>query len=54
MKTRITLSELKQINPYQYGKIIQALNRNRVKTTKVKIEFSKDILEKYILDNIRK
>jgi len=32
MKKRITLSELKKINSYQYGKVISALNRNRVKT----------------------
>ena len=59
MKTQITLSELKQINPYQYGKIIIALNRNRVKTkeaknTKIKIDFSKELLEDYILQNIQK
>jgi len=32
MKKRITLSELQKLNPYQYGKVISALNRNRVKT----------------------
>ena len=55
MKKRIiTLSQLKKENPFKAGQIIQALNRNRVKPTKVKIDFSKDILEKYILENIRK
>ncbi len=32
MKKTITLSELQKSNPYQYGKVISALNRNRVKT----------------------
>jgi hypothetical protein len=60
MKKRIiTLSEFRNQSPYKYGKLITALNRNRVKTketknTKVKIDFSKDILENYILENIRK
>ena len=31
MKRRITLSELKAINPYKYTKLIIALNRNRLK-----------------------
>ena len=32
MKKRIiTLLELQKSNPYQYGKVISALNRNRVK-----------------------
>jgi len=31
MRKTITLSELQKINPYQYGKVISALNRNRVK-----------------------
>jgi hypothetical protein len=60
MKKRIiTLSEFRNQSPYKYGKLITALNRNRVKTkeaknTKVKIDFSKEILEEYILQNIRK
>jgi hypothetical protein len=58
-KRIITLSELKQINPYQYGKIITALNRNRVqpKNTKpknFKSDFSKDSIEKYITNQILK
>jgi hypothetical protein len=32
MRKTITLSELQKSNPYQYGKVISALNRNRVKT----------------------
>lgn len=31
MKTRITLSELKKLNPFLAGRIITALNRNRPK-----------------------
>ena len=31
MRKTITLSELQKINPFQYGKVISALNRNRVK-----------------------
>jgi hypothetical protein len=60
MKKRIiTLSEFRNQSPFLYGKLITALNRNRVKTkaakkTKVKIDFSKELLEKYILENIRK
>jgi hypothetical protein len=34
MKTRITLSELQKLNPYKYGKVLTALNRNRVKPKK--------------------
>ena len=30
----MTLIELKQQNPYQYGKLLLALNRNRVQTSK--------------------
>jgi len=33
MKTRITLSELKKLNPFLAGRIITALNRNRVKAS---------------------
>lgn len=29
MKKRMTLIELRKESPYQYGQIIQALNRNR-------------------------
>jgi len=32
MKKRMTLIELKQQNPYQYGKLLLALNRNRIST----------------------
>ena len=31
MKKTITLTELQKINPFQAGKVISALNRNRVK-----------------------
>lgn len=34
MKKRITLTELKKINPYQYSRVLIALNRNRVQTSK--------------------
>ena len=54
-KQVITMEQLKKENPYRYTKIYLALEKNRIKKSpKVKIEFSKDILEKYILDNIRK
>ena len=33
MKRKITLTDLKKQNPYQYGKLLLALNRNRVKTS---------------------
>ena len=33
MKRKITLTDLKRINPYQYSRLIIALNRNRVKTS---------------------
>ena len=34
MKKRITLIELKQQNPYKYSRLMIALNRNRVQTSK--------------------
>lgn len=34
MKRKITLTELKKESPYQYGKLLLALNRNRVQTSK--------------------
>ena len=34
MKQKITLTELKQINPYKYSRLMIALNRNRVQTSK--------------------
>ncbi len=53
MKKRIiTLSQLKEINPYKYGKIITALNRNRVqpkkhKTQNFSVDFSKNYKKYY-------
>lgn len=32
MRKTITLTELQKLNPFQAGKVISALNRNRVKT----------------------
>ena len=61
MKKRIiTLSQLKEINPYQYGKIIVALNRNRVQPKKPKptkshnfsFDFSKNAITKEIVSKI--
>jgi hypothetical protein len=57
-KRIITLSELKQINPYQYGKIITALNRNRVKPKNepkkrnFNSDFGKNEIMKYITNRI--
>lgn len=34
MKKRMTLIELKQINPNKYSRLMIALNRNRVQTSK--------------------
>jgi hypothetical protein len=53
MKQKITLSELQKSNPYKYGKVISALNRNRVKTkqkqTKAKIPtFKTESLNKIV------
>ena len=36
MKKRITLTELKKINPHQYSRVLIALNRNRVSTPQKK------------------
>ncbi|MEY3824526.1 MAG: hypothetical protein RLZZ13_448 [Pseudomonadota bacterium] len=58
MKKRIiTLSQLKEINPYKYGKIITALNRNRVqpkkhKTQNFSVDFSKNAITKAIVSKI--
>jgi hypothetical protein len=58
MKKRIiTLSQLKEINPYQYGKIITALNRNRIKPKPTKshnfsFDFSKNAITKEIVSKI--
>ena len=55
MKKRITLTELKRINPYQYSRLMIALNRNRVQTSKKrKTTFStlkKSDLEKHEIKN---
>lgn len=47
MKKRMTLIELRKQNPYQYGKLLLALNRNRVQTSKKR----KTNLEKYEIKN---
>jgi hypothetical protein len=47
MKRKITLTELKKQNPYQYGKLLLALNRNRVQTSKKR----KTNLEKHEIKN---
>ena len=47
MKKRITLTELKKINPYQYSRVLIALNRNRVQTSKKR----KANLEKHEIKN---
>jgi len=58
MKKRIiTLSELRQISPIKAGKVIEALNRNRVqpkkqKTQNFSVDFSKNAITKYILSTI--
>lgn len=31
MKKKITMEQLKKVNPYQYSRILIALNRNKVK-----------------------
>lgn len=43
----MTLIELKKINPYQYSRLIIALNRNRVQTSKKR----KANLEKHEIKN---
>jgi hypothetical protein len=55
MKTRITLSELKKINPYQFSRVFFALNKNRVqsKSNRTPITpINKRELEQYILTQI--
>jgi hypothetical protein len=47
MKKRITLTELKKINPYKYSRLMIALNRNRVQTSKKR----KTNLEKHEIKN---
>ena len=47
MKRKITLTELNRINPYQYSRLIIALNRNRVQTSKKR----KTNLEKHEIKN---
>jgi hypothetical protein len=47
MKKRITLTELKKINPHQYSRVLIALNRNRVQTSKKR----KTNLEKHEIKN---
>ncbi len=56
-KQIITLAELRQISPVAAGKVITALNRNRVKPKKQKtqnfsVDFSKNAITKYILSTI--
>lgn len=41
MKKTITLIELRKESPYQYGQIIQALNRNRYTPTKKRTNLNK-------------
>ena len=47
MKRKITLTELKKQNSYQYEKLLLALNRNRVQTS----EKRKTNLEKHEIKN---
>lgn len=57
MKTRITLNELKKINPYQFTKVFLALNKNRVQSTKNSTQITppnKRDFEQYILTQITK
>lgn len=57
MKTRITLNELKKINPYQFTRLFLALNKNRVQSTKKSTQITppnKRELEQYILTQITK
>jgi hypothetical protein len=59
-KKIITMSELKQINPYQYTRVLLALQRNQVKPKEskkakpnnFKSDFTKDSIEKYIANRI--
>lgn len=57
MKKVITLSEFRNQSPYKYGKLITALNRNRVDTSNKKkrnftTEFGKNDIIKYISNRI--
>jgi hypothetical protein len=57
MKKVITLSEFRNQSPYKYGKLITALNRNRVDTSNKKkrnfnAEFGKNDIIKYISNRI--
>lgn len=60
MKKRIiTLDQLRKENPFLAGKVITALNRNRVKPKNTKkknfkMDFSKEDLERYITLSILK
>jgi hypothetical protein len=57
MKTRITLNELKKINPYQFTRVFLALNKNRVHSIKKSTPITppnKRELEQYILTQITK
>jgi len=57
MKTRITLNELKKINPYQFTRVFLALNKNRVHSKKKGTPITppnKRELEQYILTQITK
>jgi hypothetical protein len=56
-KQIITLSELRQISPIKAGKVIEALNRNRVQPKKHKpqnfsVDFSKSAITKHIVTTI--
>lgn len=57
MKTRITLNELKKINPYQFTRVFLSLNKNRVQSKKKSTPITppnKRELEQYILTQIIK
>jgi hypothetical protein len=57
MKTRITLNELKKINPYQFTRVFLALNKNRAQSKKKSAPITppnKRELEQYILTQITK
>ena len=56
MKNKITFAELRQISPYKAGKLIMALNRNRVdakKSASIPKNFRQE-LTKYILTQWQK
>ena len=57
MKSRITLNELKKINPYQFTRVFLALSKNRVQSKKKSTPITptnKRDLEQYILTQITK